>query len=208
MLFPRSGEAMTMWWIKLTIFCFICDFIPLESIQSTLSLLHLFSFRCSIPEGMEDLSEKAMLLWAVSMHKVLKGVCATSGACVFTLYYTFTFIYNAHNTPRLAEQIYISKNLGDIMPYSLYIIRDHVAHFVLTCLIIMSWYKYVTFAAGIIAFLFHRTWSIINSNFSTIYLDGTDVYKVKKTPHWAWQVVYVLEMTVLIVSTSLSIYLQ
>jgi hypothetical protein len=176
MLFPRSGEAMTMWWIKLTIFCFICDFIPLESIQSTLSLL--------------------------------KGVCATSGACVFTLYYTFTFIYNAHNAPRLAEQIYISKNLGDIMPYSLYIIRDHVAHFVLTCLIIMSWYKYVTFAAGIIAFLFHRTWSIINSNFSTIYLDGTDVYKVKKTPHWAWQLVYVLEMTVLIVSTSLSIYLQ
>jgi hypothetical protein len=172
----KTGEAMTIWWIKLTALCFLCDFIPFESILSTTSLL--------------------------------KGVCAISGACVFALYYTFTFVYNAHNSPNLAEQIYISKNLGDVMPYYLYIIRDNAAHFALTSLIIMSWYKYVTLSGGLLAFLFHRTWSIINSNFTTIYLEGTDVYKVKKTPQWAWQLIYVLEMTVIITSTALSIYLQ
>jgi len=134
----------------------------------------------------------------------MKGACATSGCCISIGYYVFAYIYNCRHEPKLIKQFYMD-NFSEIVSYSNYIIIDGIVHIVLPVSIYYYWYEYVSIWGSVAAFLFHRSWSIVNSNFTTIYLDGSSIYKVNSLPVWGWTVVYIGEFTVLVLSTVLAI---
>jgi len=166
MLSLKENEAMTKWWLKITIQCY---------------------------------------LWSLIQIDFVKGVCAVSGCCVCIGYYVFACIYNSCYQPNLTKQFYIN-NFAKTMSYQNYVILDVLIHIILPVLTYVMWYKHVTIASSIIAYLFHRSWSIVNSNYTSIYLDGSSIYKINNLPVWGWTVVYIGEFIVLVISTLFALY--
>lgn len=136
----------------------------------------------------------------------LKGMTASSGACVGIGYYVASFIYNAYNSPPLSLQLYRSQNLEEFMSYPFYVVLDTMIHLFFTAFIFHFWNKHITIFNGISAFIFHRIWSIVNSNFTSIYFNGDEVYKIKIEPFWKWRVVYTGEALVIILVTGICHY--
>jgi hypothetical protein len=137
----------------------------------------------------------------------VKGVCAASGCCVFIGYYVFSYIYNCCHEPNLTKQFYIN-NFATFMSYSNYLMLDVVIHIILPVVTYYFWHNHITLFTSTVAFLFHRCWSIVNSNFTSIYLDGSAIYNVNCLPVWGWRTVYIGEFLVLVLSTILAFGLQ
>jgi len=137
----------------------------------------------------------------------IKGVCAASGCCVFVGYYVFVYIYNTCHKPNLSKQFYIN-NFSTVMTYTNYLLMDTFIHIALPVTIYYLWYTHISIHSAIATFLFHRTWSIVNSKCTSIYLDGSTIYKINSLPIWGWHVVYVGEFLVLVGSTVIAIQLQ
>jgi len=133
----------------------------------------------------------------------IKGACATSGCCICIGYYVFAYIYNCCHEPKLTRQFYMD-NFAEIVSYSNYILMNGVVHIVLPVSIYYCWHEHVSVGGSVAAFIFHRCWSAVNSNFTTIYLDGSPIYKVHSLPSWGWTIVYIGEFTVLVLSTVLA----
>jgi hypothetical protein len=137
----------------------------------------------------------------------VKGVCAASGCCVFIGYYVFAYIYNCINEPNLTKQFY-TDNFATVLSYSNYLLLDSSIHIILPITTYYFWHDHITIASSVVAFIFHRCWSIVNSNFTSIYLDGSHIYNVKCLPVWGWRVVYIGEFLVLVLSTVLAFGLK
>lgn len=138
----------------------------------------------------------------------IKGVCASSSVCIFVGYYVFTIIYNIHNEPHLMKQLYLSQNLETSITFPNYFLLDTYIHVGLPIFVFYNWHGHITIPGAIVAFLFHRYWSLLNSDFTSIYLEGHDIYKVKGVSSWGWPVVYVGEAAVLVIGTAIAFYLR
>jgi hypothetical protein len=137
-----------------------------------------------------------------------KGTSAASALCIFIGYYVFSFLYNIHHEQTLTEEFYINYEIKKIISYNNYLTIDTVVHICLPLIIYYFWHKYITIPSAIFAFLFHRSWSLINSNYTSLFLDGCAIYNIKQTPSWCWKVIYIGESTVLILSTIFAFYLK
>jgi hypothetical protein len=173
-LFKRD-EAMTKWWIKLSIIVLFIEIVS-PFIQP---------FICFI-----------------------KGICAISACCVCVGYYVFVIIYNFQNEPHLMREFYVSQELENIMTFPTYVLLDTSIHVCVPVYMFYNWHSYVTVGGTIIAFLFHRFWSLVNSNFTSFYLVGDKIYNLKEVIWWGWPIIYASEATVLILGTILAFYLQ
>lgn len=138
---------------------------------------------------------------------LLKGLCAASGCCVAIGYYVFASIYDKCYQPNLTKQFYLD-NASTMMSYSTYIVVNRCIHIILPIVIYAIWYSHITMASSILAFLFHRSWSMVNSNFTSIYMNGSPIYKIKCLPAWGWTVVYIGEFLVLVISTIIALAIQ
>jgi hypothetical protein len=134
---------------------------------------------------------------------IVKGMCAASGCCIFIGYYVFVYIYDSHHQISLTKQFFIN-NCHLPISFPTYLWLDRVVHIALPIVTYYLWYKHITLASSIIAFVFHRMWSIINSNFTSIYIDGTPIYRINRLPAGGWRTVYIGEFLVLILSTILT----
>uniref|UniRef100_A0A6C0I3H9 Uncharacterized protein n=1 Tax=viral metagenome TaxID=1070528 RepID=A0A6C0I3H9_9ZZZZ len=92
--------------------------------------------------------------------------------------------------------------------YSTYLLLNVCIHIILPIIIYTAWYRHITIYSSIITFLFHRSWSIVNSNFTSIYLDGSPTYRIKSLPAGGWKIVYIGEFLVIVMSTILASLLQ
>ncbi len=135
-----------------------------------------------------------------------KGVAASSSACIGIGYYVMTLIFNQYNSPQLSLQLYISQKLENVVSYQVYIFLDTTVHLFFTTIVFYYWYKYITIYTAVAAFIFHRMWSLVNSEFKSIYFNGDEIYlptiklnENKNESFWRWFTVYTSESCVLIV---------
>jgi len=175
MIFFQRDEAMTKWWLKLTLAGVAIGFVS-TYIQQLLSFL--------------------------------KGVCAASSCCIFFGYYVFVIIYNIQNEPHLTRQLYIAQELESIMSFSTYILLDTIVHVFLPIFTFYNWHPHVTISGTIVAFFFHRYWSLLNSDFTSLYLVGDKIYNVKEVKWWGWPIIYAGESSMLVIGTILAFYLR
>jgi len=174
MIFNRD-EAMTKWWLKLTVAGATLGFVS-TYIQP------IFCF--------------------------VKGVCAASSCCIFVGYYTFVVIYNNQNEPHLSRQLYIAQELESLMPFSTYVVLDTFVHMFIPIFTFYHWHVHITITGTIVAYLFHRYWSLLNSDFTTPYLVGDKIYNVKEVKWWGWPTIYAGEASMLVLGTILAFYLH
>ena len=182
-----AGKAMTTWWLKLTM---------MTALNGTL-ILALFE-----PE-LEALFGSDLVFNPSPVHQVifsLRGLCAASALCVGCGYYSFSLAYNLSQTPSLCYQLYLCGGHTGWMPYIGYFVIDNFVHAFLTVFVYLYWHEFVTPTAVGLAFLFHRWWSLKNSNFTTPFLKGDKIYGItSKVPTgWMWFSAYVVECTVLL----------
>jgi hypothetical protein len=139
---------------------------------------------------------------------LLKGAAAGSGLCVCVGYYIFAVIYGMYHSPNLMNHMYFVQKLDKYMSYEVYLVLDVGVHVVATICIYIAWYNHITVLSTLVAFVFHRYWSILNSNGTTMYLCGDHIYQNKPMPYWGWTVVYMGEAMVLVCSMFLGFWLQ
>jgi len=138
-----------------------------------------------------------------------KGIAASSSACIGIGYYIMTLMFNQYNSPQMSLQLYISQKLENVISYPVYIVLDTMVHVFSTTLVFYYWHKYITIYTALAACIFHRMWSLLNSEFKSIYLNGDDIYLPVESPNenskresfWRWVIFYIGESCVLIVFT-------
>jgi hypothetical protein len=138
-----------------------------------------------------------------------KGIAASSSACIGIGYYIMTLMFNQYNSPQMSLQLYISQKLENVISYPVYIVLDTMVHVFSTTLVFYYWHKYITIYTALAAFIFHRMWSLVNSEFKSIYLNGDDIYLPVESPNETskresflrWVIFYIGESCVLIVFT-------
>jgi hypothetical protein len=160
--------------------------------------------KISLLTGLATVILPCMEIWV----NFLKGVTAGSGLCVFVSYYIFAVIHNIYHSPNLMKHMYHVQKLEKYMTYEVYIGFDIGVHAVCTICLYLVWYEYITVLTTLAAFLLHRYWSVLNSNGTTIYMCGDDIYLNKPLPYWGWPAVYIGEATMLVFSLLISIWLQ
>lgn len=137
-----------------------------------------------------------------------KGVAAGSSLCICIGYYLFAVIYGMYHKPNLVRQLYTVQALTKYISFPMYVAIDISIHVGCTTLVYAYWHKHINVATTICAYYFHREWSLVNSEGSTLYLRGDYIYKNKLMPTWVWPVIYVGEATVLLLGTALAYRLQ
>ena len=182
-----AGKAMTTWWLKLTM---------MTALNGTL-ILALFE-----PE-LEALFGSDVDNHPSPVHQVifaLRGLCAASALCVGCGYYCYSITYNMSQSPSLCYQLYLSSGHTGWMSYLGYFAIDNFVHAFMTVFVYLYWREFVTPTAVGLTFLFHRWWSLKNSNFTTPFLKGDKVYGIKSkvATDWMWFVAYVVECSVLL----------
>jgi len=169
----NPGEAMTKWWCKLSGVLLWFDIVAFFLV---------------------DLSDYSLLI------KMAKGTAASSAACIGIGYYVCMAIYNSHHSPNLCKALYEVQDLENIMEYRTYVKLDIFIHILCTSFICALWFEHITLETTILAFIFHRSWSFVNSGGKTVYLPGDSVYQMTPLPWWGWPVIYTGESTVLVLT--------
>lgn len=184
-----GGRSMTMWWLKLT---------AVTALNGSL-LLHLF------PDPIS----------ASTLHRVVsafRGCSAASGVCVGIGYYMFALMVALRRgQPSLFFQLYCSTGLSPSISFLNYMILDFGVHLGATSSVFLVWKDAVsayTTASVVLAFSFHRWWSLWHSSFRSPFFRGDQVYLLPKPlPWWMWDASYLVEFLVLLVLWSVRFFL-
>jgi len=172
-----GGRSMTMWWLKLS---------AVTALNGSL-LLHLF------PDS-------------VSLHRVVsafRGCSAASGVCVGVGYYMFALMMAlTRRQPSLFYQLYRSTGLSSSISFPNYMTLDFAVHLVATTSVYLIWKDAVaadTTGSVVLAYSFHRWWSLWHSGFQSPFFRGDQVYLLPKPlPWWMWDASYLVEFLVLL----------
>ncbi len=123
----------------------------------------------------------------------LKGICFVSGLCIGFGYYTFCFLFYIHNSKCLQIQLYRIYQ-PKFITVEIFFLLDFFIHGILVFLQYQYWIRYCTTLSIMGAFLFHRIWSLVQSNYKKIYFQDTHlVYGFSPLPRYVMTVVYIVE---------------
>lgn len=127
-------------------------------------------------------------------RNLIHGTCALSGLCVGIGYYTFMVLFNFVQEPSLCRQFYDKSWKAKGFSFYSYVLIDTFVHLGCTSGLFYIWYDYINLLSALVCFAFHRLWSLVHSNWKTIYFHGDIVYEFQKPmPKWSWCVVYGVE---------------
>ena len=175
-----EGTAMTKWWLQITFYTMI------------------------FTNGYEIIGKYigGLSTSIIHMCNCIKGTCAISAACVSIGYYIFMFLFNSIQRPTLHKQFYDKTwKENPVITFYTYTLLDFFVHTLCCGGVFFYWVHNITAISVIFTFAFHRLWSLVHSEWTTLYFCGDNIYQFnEKVPIWVWHTIYGIENSICLCS--------
>ena len=181
---PKSGTGMTIWWGFLSVVTLFFRFeqeirfkvFALSEVPAPLTSIYTDWLISTSPSSCS------------SVLSLLRGICCVSALCVAVGYYLFKACFRQVQGS-MAKQLH--HPYLDRFPMWVFYSLDISVHVVGCGLIYWCWWKYVDPLSGLIAWIYHRLWSLVHSRGDTLYFCQVEhvygewyILKIKEAYMW------------------------